>query len=599
MIDAAKSLDLSNENLERMRLKYREERDKRFRADGRKQYAQPEDVLVDLIRDPNAKPFERPPLTDELEAIVIGAGFGGLMTGAHLRELGFKQIRLIDRASDVGGTWYWNRYPGARCDIESYIYMPLLEETGYMPTEKFTTATELLEHARRIAKQYDLYRDACFNTEITKAAWDEATSLWTVHTTRGDRMRARYLFNAPGPLQRVHLPAIPGIANFKGASFLTSRWDYAYTKGDVSGGLVGLSDKRIALIGTGATAVQVMPLLAQYSRHLYVVQRTPTPVGPRPNPKTDPEWARSLEPGWQEKRMQNFSAMTTGGVLPAVDLVDDEWTHHFGKVQAAALGTADPVEQKLALERVDFARDEYIRRHVRQAVKSPKTAEALQHYYRYFCKRPTFSDSYLESFNRPNVTLVDTDGRGLDRITENSIVFEGQAYEVDCIIYASGFEADADYHTRCGFEIIGRDGVSLADKWKNGARTLHSINTSGFPNLFLLGAAQGGFYLNFVNRLHQDMKLLTHILDHMIRTGKTVMEPTKDAEDAWVEEIKRYAVVNLDYLQACTPGQYNNWGEAISDAYVQSGGYGLGAVAWETVLQAWRDAGDLRGLTFA
>ena len=592
------AVDVSDENLERMRAKYREERDKRWRADGRRQYAMPQDVLARLLDDPNYRPIEREPLEDAVDAIVIGAGFGGLMAGARLRELGFGRIRLVDRACDVGGTWYWNRYPGARCDIESYIYFPLLEETGYLPAEKFALATELLEHARRIARKYDLYGDACLDTEVTKIEWDEEASLWAVHTTRGDRMQARFVLAAPGPLQRAHLPDIPGIADFRGHSFLTSRWDYSYTKGDVLGGLTGLGDKKVAVIGTGATAVQAIPLLAEHSQHLYVVQRTATPVGPRPSPPTDPEWARSLKPGWQRRRMYNFAAVTSGATQEE-DLVDDEWTAHFGAVHAAVAAASDPAGKALAAERCDLARDEYIRAHVSHVVARPQVAQSLKHYFRYFCKRPTFSDTYLQCFNRPNVTLIDTDGRGLDRITEKGIAFDGIEYEVDCIILASGFEADADYHTRCGFEIIGRDGVSLAEKWKDGARTLHSVNTHGFPNLFLLGAAQGGFFLNFTNKLDQDLRVATHILEHMLREDKTVVEPTPEGEDEWVEEIKRLAIVDLEYLKSCTPGQYNNWGETITDAYLQSGGYGLGPIALEKVLQDWRDAGDLKGLEFA
>ena len=590
-------VDVSDENLARMRIKYRQERDKRFRADGRKQYSLPQEVLGRLLEDPNARPINREPLHDEVDVIIIGGGYTGLLAGARLRKLGIEKIRIVDRAGDVGGTWYWNRYPGARCDIESYIYMPLLEETGYVPSEKFTTATELREHAQRIARHYGLYRDACFGTEVTRLEWDEEEARWIVHTMQRDRMRARFIFDAPGPLQRTHLPAIPGIADFKGRSFLTSRWDFDYTKGDVLGGLTGLSDKKVAIIGTGATAVQVIPLLAQDSEHLYVVQRTPTAVGPRPNPQTDREWTKSLEPGWQRRRMRNFVAITSG-VPEEQDLVNDEWTRYFGGLHAAVAAASDPADKALAAERADLARDEYIRDHVDEVVEDAQIASALKHYFRYFCKRPTFSASYLQSFNRANVTLVDTDGRGLDRITEEGFVFAGTEYEVDCIVWASGFEADADYHTRSGFDIIGRGGVSLEDHWKDGARTFHSVNCHGFPNLFLLGAAHGGFYLNFINRVDQDVQLASYIMDHMLRHGKSVVEPTQQAEEAWVEEIRRLAIVDRDFMQSCTPGQYNNWGKEVSDIYIQNGGYGLGPVAWEDLLQAWREAGDLEGLAF-
>ena len=588
-------VDVSDENLERMRNKYREERDKRFRADGRRQYSAPQDILAGLLADPNARPLERAPLFDEVDVIIIGGGFTGLVAGACLRDLGIEKIRIVDRAGGFGGTWYWNRYPGARCDIESYIYMPLLEETGYVPTEKFTTATELREHAERIARQYELDKDVCFQTEVTKVEWDDDAARWVLHSARGDRMRARFVFDAPGPLQRTHLPAIPGIADFKGRSFLTSRWDFAYTKGDVMGGLTGLSGKKVAIIGTGATAVQVIPMLAAECGHLYVAQRTPTAVGPRPNPPTDREWARSLEPGWQRRRMRSFAA-TTSGVLSEPDLVDDEWTRYFGGVHAAVAAEADPAAKALAAERADLARDEYIRHHVHHVVADPEIAGSLKHWFRYFCKRPTFSASYLQSFNRPNVTLVDTDGRGLDRITRNGFLFDGTEYEVDCIVWASGFEADTDYHVLSGFEIIGRNGRSLAEHWKKGARTFQSLNVHGFPNLFLLGGPHGGFYLNWMNRVDQDALQISHIMGHMLRHGRDIIEPTAEAEEHWCAEIRRLAVIDRDFIQSCTPGQYNNWGEEVSDSYIQSGGYGLGPVAWEERLRAWREAGDLEGL---
>ena len=589
---------LTDADLVRIRNRYRGARDKRFRPEGRHQYVAPKDIQARLLNDPFTPSLQRAPIDDEVDAIVIGAGFGGLMAGAMLRGLGVKRIRLVDQAGDVGGTWYWNRYPGARCDIESYIYAPLLEETGYMPTEAFITATELLEHARRIAYQYDLYANACFQTDVTRLEWDVASSRWVVHTSRGDRMRARFVFAAPGPLQRAHLPAIPGQTDFQGHSFLTCRWDYAYTKGDVLGGLTGFGDKRVALIGTGATGVQVMPVMAEYCRHLYVVQRTPTPVGPRPNPKTDPAWVASLTPGWQERRMRNFAAVTSG-TPQGENLVADEWTRYFGGVHAAIEAAPDPEAKARAHERFDFERDEYIRRHVDAVVADPKTAQALKHQFRYFCKRPTFSATYLQAFNRSNVTLIDTDGRGLDRITATGLLFDGKEYPVDCIVYASGFEADADYHTRCGFEIVGRDGLTLAEKWKNGSRTLHALNTHGFPNLFLLGGTQGGFYLNFVNRLNEDMKQARHILGHLLASGKSLVEPTVEAEDAWTAEIRRLNFVDTAYLDSCTPGQYNNWGDPLTDAYLQSGLYGLGPIALEDLLKAWRDAGTLQGLIFS
>lgn len=403
--------NLSERDLERLRNRYRAERDKRVRPDGKAQFVRPVGMLAEFVSDPFAQPIVREPLFDDVEVAIIGGGFAGLVTGARLRELGVRQIRFLDKAGDFGGTWYWNRYPGARCDIESYIYMPLLEETAYIPTEKYASAAEIFEHARRIARHFDLYRDTCFQTQVTRLEWSDRDARWTIHTNRGDRMRARFVVNVPGPLQRPKLPGIPGIDAFAGHKFLTSRWDYDYTKGDSNGGLTGLGDKNVAVIGTGATAIQVVPVLAEYCKHLYVVQRTPCSVGVRPNPPTDPRWVAGLRPGWQERRMRNFVNLLSG-VPEEVDLVDDPWTRLSTMLSASAHQGLSEEETREAVERVDVVTQEAIRRHIETVVDDPQVAEALKPYFRQFCKRPTFSNGYFETFNRPNVTLIDTGRAG-------------------------------------------------------------------------------------------------------------------------------------------------------------------------------------------
>lgn len=592
--------ELSESDFERLKLRYAQEREKRVRPDGRRQFVEPVGT-EGFLKDPYADPIEREPLLDEVEVVIVGGGFGGLTTGARLRELGVEQIRFIDKAGDFGGTWYWNRYPGARCDIESYIYMPLLEETGYMPSEKYATCQEILEHAQRIAHHYDLYRDTCFQTFVTKLEWDDAASRWTVHTSRGDQMRARFVFTLPGPLQRPHLPAIPGIDSFTGRMFLTSRWDYEYTKGEPTGGLTGLLDKRVAIIGTGATGIQAIPKLAEYCEHLYVVQRTPCSLGERANPPTDPEWARSLEPGWQARRMRNFSNIVSG-VPQEEDLVSDPWTRLLTKFSVfvprgndGEVGEGGIAE---ALERIDIATQEEIRRHIDAVVDDPQSAAALKPYFRQFCKRPTFSSDYFETFNRPNVTLLDTAGRGLDRITDTSIVLGDVEYEVDCIILASGFEADVDFQIRSGFEIVGRDGVTLAEHWKDGARTFQCLFVHGFPNLILVGnPPHGGFYYNWMNKIHEDLEHMVHVVGYMLRSGDTIVEATAEAEERWVRQSTAMAAPPLDFLRACTPGQYNNYGKP-DDTLTSNTNYAAGTQAWEAAMEEWRATGGLAGLRF-
>ena len=267
---------------EALRRKYRQERDKRIRSDGNEQYVEVTGEFSAYVDDPYiAGPEEREPLFDEVDVVVVGGGFGGLLTAAHLREAGVEDIRLIEKGGDVGGTWYWNRYPGAACDVESYVYLPLLEEVGYVPSEKYAHAPEILSHSRAIAEKYDVYRNACFQTEVTQMDWDDESARWIVSTNRGDRMRARFVCMANGPLHRPKLPGIPGVSSFQGHTFHTSRWDYEYTGGDSTGNLSRLADKRVGIIGTGATAVQCVPHVGAAAKELFVFQRTPSSVDVR------------------------------------------------------------------------------------------------------------------------------------------------------------------------------------------------------------------------------------------------------------------------------------------------------------------------------
>ncbi|HVM53704.1 MAG TPA: NAD(P)/FAD-dependent oxidoreductase, partial [Acidimicrobiales bacterium] len=402
-----------------LRERYREERDKRLRPDGNEQYVEVTAEFSQYIDDPYVEPGsgEREPLFDEVDVAVIGGGFGGLLVGARLREAGFERIRLIESAGDVGGTWYWNRYPGAMCDVESYVYLPLLEELGYTPKHKYSFAPEILEHSRAIARHYRLYDDACFQTSVTELRWDESEDRWIISTDRGDRMKAQFVAMANGPLSRPKLPGIPGINEFKGYTFHTSRWDYGYTGGDSSGNLTNLTDKVVGIIGTGATAVQCIPHLGEWAKHLYVFQRTPSSVDVRNNRETDPEWAASLEPGWQKPRMDNFNILVSGGDQE-VDLVADGWTDIFRKLTGIAVKDASraigrrltPLERAELTELADFQKMEEVRARAAAIVQDPATAGALKPWYRQFCKRPCFHDEYLPTFNRPNVTLVDTDG---------------------------------------------------------------------------------------------------------------------------------------------------------------------------------------------
>lgn len=406
-----------------LRDKYRAERDKRVRADGNDQYVEVTAEFSQYVDDPYVEPgFTREPLFDHVEVAIIGGGFGGLLTGARLRMAGVESIRMVERAGDVGGTWYWNRYPGAMCDVESYVYLPLLEEMGYIPKHKYSFAPEIFEYSKSIANRFNLYENALFQTGVTEMRWDEAQAHWTITTDRNDRFTAKFVAMANGTLNRPKLPGIPGINEFKGYTFHTSRWDYNYTGGDSTGNLTGLAGKRVGIIGTGATAIQCIPHLGASAEQLYVFQRTPSSVDVRNNRETDPEWAASLEPGWQQRRMENFNVLVSGGDQDE-DLVADGWTDIFRNLTRTAAKTAGkalgrrltPEERAELMELADMRKMEQVRARAETIVQDPATAELLKPWFRQFCKRPCFHDEYLATYNRPNVTLVDTDGLGVEQ----------------------------------------------------------------------------------------------------------------------------------------------------------------------------------------
>ena len=585
-----------------LREKYRQERDKRLRADANEQYVEVAGDFRHYIDDPYIDaPIERAPLTDEVDVLVIGGGFGGLLAAARLREVGVEKIRILEKGGDFGGTWYWNRYPGAQCDIESYIYLPLLEETGYIPKEKYSFAQEIRDHSRRIGEHFDLYKDACFQTEIRQIVWLEAEKRWLIETNRGDAMKARTVVMSNGPLNRPKLPGIPGIETFKGHSFHTSRWDYAYTGGNSSGNLDKLGDKKIAVIGTGATAIQCVPHLGAAAKQLYVFQRTPSSVDVRGNKPTDPDWAASLTPGWQKRRMENFNILVSGGVQDE-DLVSDGWTDIIRNLIsiAAVRGDKPMTMEELAetMELADFRKMNQVRARVDALVGDPAAAEALKPWYRQFCKRPTFNDDYLPTFNRDNVSLVDTDGKGVERVDETGLWVKGVHYEADCIIFATGFEVGTSYTRRAGFDIVGRDGQTLSEHWAQGLRTLHGSMSHGFPNCFHMGVNQSTLTPNFPHLLDEQAHHIAHVVREANLRQATTVEPTADAEAAWVQTIVDTARLNLEFRQACTPGYYNGEGRASGSDGLFAGLYGPGPVRFFELIQAWREGG-MDGLEIA
>jgi cyclohexanone monooxygenase len=579
-------------SLEEAREKYRIEREKRLRADGIRQYKELKGDYEEFDRDPYVEPgFTREAVIEDVDVVIVGGGFGGMIEAANLTKAGVTNFRIVEKAGDFGGTWYWNRYPNAACDVESYVYLPLLEDTGYMPTEKYAKAPEIFAYCQLLGRTFDLYRGALFQTEVEDMRWDESRKRWNVMTSRSDILSAKFIVIAGGVLHKAKLPGIPGIETYAGRAFHTSRWDYSYTGGSSQTLMEKLADKRVGIIGTGATAVQVVPKLAESAKELFVFQRTAACVGVRNNKPTDPEWFKSLKPGWQAERTRNFTQAVTGA-QPAVDMIDDEWTK-MNWVDTRKLPEND--EEALELERIDFENMERVRQRIADVIKDPATAELMMPWYSQSCKRPCFHDEYLPAFNRPNVHLVDTDGKGVNEINERGVIVNGVEYPVDLLIFASGFEVTTGYTHRLGFDPKGRNGVSLSEAWAEGPATLHGVLSNGFPNMFMISTVQGAQATNFVHSITEAAQHVSFLIEQCVKGDIATIEPETAAQENWFETLFAQLWGIARYNATCTPGYLNSEGGGDMRS--------ARAIAWMTsvlgfaeYVENWRQQGDLAGL---
>ncbi len=549
------------EYYEAIKKRFAQERDIRinYRPEGSKQYDQ--DLAGEMAKydnDPYAETFiEREPLNDTVECLFIGGGFSALLTSARLREVGVESIRIVERGSDVGGTWYWNRYPGIACDVPSYDYLPLLDEMNYVPKHRYARGDEIHQHCQAIAKKYDLYKLAVFQTTVTATVWNKAEQMWHIKTDRGDHMKARFVICANGILSKPKLTRIRGMDTFKGHSFHTSRWDYDYTGDDLS----KLKDKKVGIIGTGATAVQAVPGLGANARELYVFQRTPSSIDVRDDWETDPAWAKSLPAGWQSKRREIF--------LRPKPLSEDA----LAKIRAM------PREEKLRRqENANIDAMMRIHKRIEEIVTDRDTAEALKPWYMMMCKRPCFHEDYLPTFNRPNVHLVDTRGKGVTEINEQGPVVDGKQYELDLLIYATGFVIQK---TGIYNEIIGENGIEINDKYKDGIRTLFGIHSKGYPNLFIMNGYQASFQFNLTDMMQCQGGHIAACIDYCRSHGYQAMDVSEESEEFWVQEVIKFRG-RTDRNKECTPGYYNFEGE---DNRRQDGTYNGGFAAYMAHIQ--------------
>jgi cation diffusion facilitator CzcD-associated flavoprotein CzcO len=530
--------------------RFAEERDLRlnYRPEGRSQYTA--DLTGGQLAKAEIDPFaekiiEREPITDSVDVLCIGGGFSALLTAARLREKGVESIRIVENGSDVGGTWYWNRYPGIACDTPSYDYIPLLDETGKVPVSYYAKGPEIYAHCQDIARKYDLYKLAVFQTTVTSTVWDAKARLWRVGTNRGDKMAARFVVVANGTLSQPKLSKIKGMERFKGHSFHTSRFDYDYTGQDLS----NLKDKVVGIIGTGASAVQIIPRVGAAAKELYVFQRTPSAIDLRDDVPTDPEWAASLKPGWQKERRMKH--------MRGPQRTEEEL------IELAKLPREEKIRRQ---ENLNIEHMMRIHRRVDEIVKDKETAEALKPWYMHRCKRPTYDDVYLPAFNLPNVHLVHTKGKGITEITEKGPIFEGREYQLDALIYATGFVVQK---TGIYNDIRGENNLELNEKYASGMRTVFGIHSSGYPNLFIMGGYQANFQFNLTFMLQTQADHIADCIDYVRKHEYAMIDAAPDTEQWWVDEVIRNRA-RTNRNKECTPGYYNFEGE---DQRKQDGNY--------------------------
>lgn len=495
----------------------------------------------------------------EIDAAVIGAGFAGLYMLYRLRALGFS-ARIYEAASGVGGTWFWNRYPGARCDVESleysYSFSEELQEEWHW-TERYASQPEILRYLNYVTDRFGLRRDIQFDTRVTSAAFDKISNRWTIQTDHGDQVRAKYCVMATGCLSVPKMPEYKGVDTFRGRWYHTGQWPKEE---------VDFTGQRVGVVGTGSSGIQATPIIAQQAAHLFVFQRTPNFSIPAHNAALSPRVARDWEANrtvyWQQARNSAFGLLIDQGVKSALEVSSEErQTEYERRWQRGGLAMYGAFADLLYNSEANDTAAEFVRSKIRSVVHDPAVAEVLAPKdYPLGTKRMCVDTDYYETFNRDNVTLIDTRCTPIEEITPAGVRTSEAEYMLDSLVFATGFDAMTGALSK--IDIWGRDGASLKQKWSAGPRTYLGVTIAGFPNFFLItGPGSPSVFSNMVVSIEQHVDWITHLLAHAREQRLASIEATQNAEDAWVAHVNEvgdatlFPLANSWYMGANVPGK--------------------------------------------
>ena len=492
------------------------------------------------------------------DAVVIGAGFAGLYMLYRLRELGLR-VRVLEAARELGGTWFWNRYPGGRCDVESMEYSYQFSEElqqEWKWTERYASQSEILSYINYVADKFQLRQDIQFNSRVKRASFNEAINCWTLEMVEGEKVNAQFCIMATGCLSSPNLPKFKGLETFEGSLYHTGLWP---------GKKIDFSGQKVGVIGTGSSAVQCIPLIAQEAKHLFVFQRSPNYVIPARNKPIDPLREQQIKANYASFRKRNNRKPAAVSIeyneRSALEVTEEERQLEYeARWEQGGFNFLGAFNDLLIDRAANETAAEFVRSKIRQVVQEPAVAELLSPHDVLGCKRLCLDTNYYETYNRPNVTLIDVSGSPIEEIVHKGLRVKGKEYPLDCLVLATGFDAMTGALLK--IEIRGKNGTTLKQKWGGGPKSYLGIGINGFPNLFTLtGPGSPSVLSNMLPAIEQHVNWVAECIEYMRKHALIAIEPTKEAEEAWVTHVNEVAgqtlltTCNSWYLGANIPGK--------------------------------------------